>query len=219
MKFKCEKCGTRYTIADEKVQNRVLKIRCKVCENVITVRDPDGAGLEAQPSAIRRPTSSRAPAIAATSLGDDFPNDRTSVGDPLAPVSDVEWYCAPDSGQAGPMPLERLRDMIRTGDLKGEDFVWNETMSDWVPASTVNVLGDLFRPKAARPPPPRRRRRRARRGVRRGVRRRTVATTTISPVVFVVFGNQWWRYHFCCCLLGIHSLHFGDVELTGFRTA
>jgi predicted Zn finger-like uncharacterized protein len=154
MKFKCEKCGTRYTIADEKVQNRVLKIRCKVCENVITVRDPDGAGLEAPPSAIRRPTGSRAPAIAAAPLGDDFPNDRTSVGDPLAPVSDVEWYCAPDSGQAGPMPLERLRDMIRTGELKGEDFVWNETMSDWVPASTVNVLGDLFRPKAPRPPPP-----------------------------------------------------------------
>ncbi len=153
MKFKCEKCGTRYTIADEKVQNRVLKIRCKVCENVITVRDPDGVANEAPPSAIRRPTS-RAPALAAAPLGDDFPNDRTSVGDPLAPVSDVEWYCAPESGQAGPMPLERLRDMIRSGDLKGEDFVWNETMSDWVPASTVNVLGDLFRPKAPRPPPP-----------------------------------------------------------------
>jgi predicted Zn finger-like uncharacterized protein len=164
MKFKCEKCGTRYTIAEEKVRNRVLKIRCKVCEHVITVRDPEMAGGAemvgaATPaptgSAARRAvTASRAPALAPTPIGDDFPSDRTSVGDPLAPVSDVEWYCAPESGQQGPMPLERLRDMIRSGDVRAEDFVWNETMSDWVAASTVNVLGDLFRPKPPRLPPP-----------------------------------------------------------------
>lgn len=159
MKFKCEKCGTRYTIGDEKVRNRVLKIRCKVCENIVTVRDPD-APLTADPtgSDTARASRGRLPSLAAAPIADEFPNDRTSVGDPLAPVSDVEWYCAPESGQRGPMPLERLRDLIRSGDVKSEDFVWNETMSDWVPASTVNVLGDLFRPKVparlpAGPPP------------------------------------------------------------------
>lgn len=164
MKFKCEKCGTRYTIAEEKVRNRVLKIRCKVCEHVITVRDPEMAGgpeasivgtpAPAGVAARRAPTASRAPALAPTPIGDDFPSDRTAIGDPLAPVADVEWYCAPESGQQGPMPLERLRDLIRAGDVRAEDFVWNETMSDWVAASTVNVLGDLFRPKPPRLPPP-----------------------------------------------------------------
>ncbi len=43
MKFDCDECGTRYNIADEKVRRKVLKIRCRVCENVITVR---GADLE-----------------------------------------------------------------------------------------------------------------------------------------------------------------------------
>ena len=39
MKFVCDKCNTRYSIADERVHGRVLKIRCKACNNVITVRE------------------------------------------------------------------------------------------------------------------------------------------------------------------------------------
>ena len=38
MKFVCDKCNTRYSIADERVHGRVLKIRCKACNHVITVR-------------------------------------------------------------------------------------------------------------------------------------------------------------------------------------
>lgn len=41
MKFDCDRCGTRYNIADEKVRRKVLKIRCRVCENIITVRGAD----------------------------------------------------------------------------------------------------------------------------------------------------------------------------------
>jgi predicted Zn finger-like uncharacterized protein len=39
MKFVCERCHTKYSIADEKVRGKVLKVRCKTCENVITVRE------------------------------------------------------------------------------------------------------------------------------------------------------------------------------------
>jgi len=39
MKFVCERCHTKYSIADEKVRGKVLKVRCKSCENVITVRE------------------------------------------------------------------------------------------------------------------------------------------------------------------------------------
>jgi predicted Zn finger-like uncharacterized protein len=40
MKFVCDKCRTKYTIADEKVHGKVLKIRCKNCGNIIEVREP-----------------------------------------------------------------------------------------------------------------------------------------------------------------------------------
>ena len=57
MKFVCEKCKTKYSIADEKVRRKVLKIRCKNCEHIIVVRDPsrkDATG-EAGPAAPSSP--------------------------------------------------------------------------------------------------------------------------------------------------------------------
>ncbi|HEY8925217.1 MAG TPA: AgmX/PglI C-terminal domain-containing protein [Polyangia bacterium] len=39
MKIVCDNCATKYSIADEKVRGKVLKVRCKTCENIITVRE------------------------------------------------------------------------------------------------------------------------------------------------------------------------------------
>src|SRR5512141_1944450 len=39
MKFVCDRCQTRYSIADEKVRQKILRIRCKTCGNVILVQE------------------------------------------------------------------------------------------------------------------------------------------------------------------------------------
>ena len=39
VKFLCDRCKTRYSIGDERVRGKILKIRCKNCNNVITVRE------------------------------------------------------------------------------------------------------------------------------------------------------------------------------------
>lgn len=39
MRFACDRCKTRYSIADERVRGKILKIRCKTCANVITVKE------------------------------------------------------------------------------------------------------------------------------------------------------------------------------------
>lgn len=44
MKIVCDSCGAKYSIADEKVQGKVFKIRCKKCSHVIVVK---GTGDEA----------------------------------------------------------------------------------------------------------------------------------------------------------------------------
>lgn len=47
MKIVCGACGAKYSIADEKVQGKVFKIRCKKCSNVIVVKgNEDGTGDE-----------------------------------------------------------------------------------------------------------------------------------------------------------------------------
>ncbi len=143
MKFKCEKCGTRYTIADEKVRRKVLKIRCKICEHVMIVRD---AETTASPSEAAVEPAPRAPRPR-------FVEAATQVSDARSALADVEWYAAPDGEQVGPMPLERLEELVRTGHLKREDFVWNETLDDWLPAEEIGPLRTAFerreRPAAA----------------------------------------------------------------------
>jgi predicted Zn finger-like uncharacterized protein len=49
MRFTCDRCKTRYSIADERVRGKILKIRCKNCAEVITVRGerPGQDGAEA----------------------------------------------------------------------------------------------------------------------------------------------------------------------------
>ena len=42
MKFVCDRCKTRYSIGDDRVRGKILKIRCKNCANVITVREGMG---------------------------------------------------------------------------------------------------------------------------------------------------------------------------------
>ncbi len=111
MKFDCDNCGTRYNIADEKVRRKVLKIRCRVCEHVITVR---GADLERQ---------------APDAEGDDAP----------APLADG-WFAAPDGEEIGPMPLERLQGMVEVGEVGVDTLVWCEGMPDWIAVGAVPEL-------------------------------------------------------------------------------
>jgi predicted Zn finger-like uncharacterized protein len=46
MKIVCDSCGTKYSIADEKVRGKVFKIRCKKCSHIIVVRGGESTGVE-----------------------------------------------------------------------------------------------------------------------------------------------------------------------------
>ncbi len=143
MKFTCDHCSTRYTLSDEKVRNKVLKIRCKVCENIMVVRDP-----AARPAPEPAPVRLRAP---------DDDEDSTQLSAGLTAGFDAEWYAASAGMQHGPMPIERLLDELRSGQVKGQDLVWNATMADWQPAAEIPALAPALRrpaPKAPPLPPP-----------------------------------------------------------------
>ena len=51
MKIVCDACAARYSIADDKVQGKVFKIRCKKCSNVIVVRGIAAAEPLPEPAA------------------------------------------------------------------------------------------------------------------------------------------------------------------------
>jgi predicted Zn finger-like uncharacterized protein len=45
MKISCQSCAAKYTIADEKVVGKVIKIKCKKCSSTIVVNGNDPAVL------------------------------------------------------------------------------------------------------------------------------------------------------------------------------
>src|SRR3569623_369858 len=79
MKFVCDRCQTKYSIADDKVRGKVLKVRCKTCQNVITVRE---AGAKPSVGALAPVRSSQRPSSAPIdTLGEanEDPSERTHV--------------------------------------------------------------------------------------------------------------------------------------------
>jgi predicted Zn finger-like uncharacterized protein len=51
MKIVCDSCGTKYSIADDKVRGKVFKIRCKKCSHIIVVRGGESAPEATAPPA------------------------------------------------------------------------------------------------------------------------------------------------------------------------
>jgi predicted Zn finger-like uncharacterized protein len=145
MKFVCDKCNTRYSIADERVHGRVLKIRCKACNNVITVRE-------------EHPLPP-APAAAGDSLADALNNfqrddEQTRVSS-MPPVAaegaGEEWFVSFDGEQEGPLPLARALERVRTERPRGKEcYCWRGGFFVWLPVEDVPE----FAPALLKLPPP-----------------------------------------------------------------
>ncbi len=50
------------------------------------------------------------------------------------------WYYALGSSRFGPVPMARLVELIRVGQVRPDTLVWREGMGDWVAARTVAEL-------------------------------------------------------------------------------
>ncbi|WP_373044913.1 GYF domain-containing protein [Vulgatibacter sp.] len=175
MRFACESCLTRYTLADEKVQGRVLKIRCKNCGTVMVVRDP--ALAQPEPAtfgdeATRTLSASEAMRLAAAA-GAAAPSAFDQVGGPPAePAWDeqatrtmdaaeaqrlaraeepgAEWYAMRNGEQLGPMSRDELAMELASGGLTARNYVWREGMGDWQRLEGVDELVALL-PAATAP--------------------------------------------------------------------
>lgn len=62
-----------------------------------------------------------------------------------------QWYYGQNGVQKGPVSLEAMQELVRSGQLRPDDLVWKEGMANWAPA---NTLAELSTAPAAVPPPP-----------------------------------------------------------------
>src|ERR1039457_3135965 len=90
MKIVCDACQAKYSIADDKIQGKAFKIRCKKCNHIIVVK-PGGEGAAASSLASASAAVEKPPAAAPA---------------PAAEASAAEqgvWHVVVDGEQVGPL--------------------------------------------------------------------------------------------------------------------
>jgi predicted Zn finger-like uncharacterized protein len=157
VKFLCDRCKTRYSIGDERVRGKILKIRCKNCNNVITVREgmpeigADEGRRKGQPTqAIEAVSKDLAGGNGA--LGAAFASAMTKP----PPALEEEWYVSIEGDQAGPFSLAEAQRWVTAKSIDAELHCWSEGFDDWLPVDKVSHFRGLRKRPAPAPttPPP-----------------------------------------------------------------
>jgi predicted Zn finger-like uncharacterized protein len=121
MKIACQACGAKYTIADEKVVGKIVKIRCKKCGATIVINgnDPEAATQAYNPG-----------------QGQAFDYAAGGGGEP--------WTVNVADGDQRTMTVQEIVDAYHQGLVNDETFCWKDGMADWLPLREVAELAPLL---------------------------------------------------------------------------
>ncbi|HEY4058823.1 MAG TPA: GYF domain-containing protein [Kofleriaceae bacterium] len=154
MKFLCDRCKTRYSIGDDRVRGKILKIRCKNCANVITVREGmSDTGADLGPR--RNRTTTAAPSAIAPPVA--MPATTNGARAPKPPAAlEEEWYVSIDGEQEGPYSLVDAQRWVAGKAIDADLHCWSEGFDDWLPVDKVSHFRGLRKKPAApsMPAPP-----------------------------------------------------------------
>ncbi|MBK7863925.1 MAG: zinc-ribbon domain-containing protein [Archangiaceae bacterium] len=143
MNVTCDKCNKRYAIADDKVRGKSVKIRCKQCQNLISVQGPP-AGAAGQTAAPLAATSSNvaAPGVGGMVGSSPWEDERTRA----MPALDLSptWFAMVKGKQIGPLTLRDLELRVKTGEVSLRTYLWKQGMADWKRASDVPEVSPVF---------------------------------------------------------------------------
>jgi predicted Zn finger-like uncharacterized protein len=136
MKVTCQACSAQYTIADDKVKGRKVKIRCKACQTPIVVD-----GQNPPPQATSSGQSVVPPAL-----------------DPFAPETALPaeadvWNVNLSDTDSRTMTTAEVIEGFRAGLVTIDAFVWKDGMGDWQPIMDCVELAPLLSDPTAPPAP------------------------------------------------------------------
>lgn len=115
MKITCQSCQSKYTVSDEKVQGKTVKIKCRKCGATILVNSSGvvSGGGAAEP----------APALAATS-----------------PEASASYTVNVSDGDQRTMNVAEIVSAYQSSLVNADTYVWADGMADWLPISQVEPL-------------------------------------------------------------------------------
>jgi predicted Zn finger-like uncharacterized protein len=145
----CENCSRRYSVAEEMVRGKAIKLRCKGCQQLITVPAASGSGASAK--------SSAPPVARASNKKDAAAKDAAALSDGLSAVTRIaegeSWFAMIKGRQTGPLLSRDLAGRFKAGAIGRRTYVWREGMADWKRAEDVAELLPIFEPEKWVPAP------------------------------------------------------------------
>ncbi|HTV18926.1 MAG TPA: zinc-ribbon domain-containing protein, partial [Polyangiaceae bacterium] len=157
MKISCPTCAAKYSVADEKIQSRLAKIRCRKCSSTIVI---DGmttpasvyigdSGAPAAPGASQDPEPGEGLAARGASAG--FSNPAPMPSEPVGPAADEYAVDIADNDQRN-MTIHQIVGAYNEGLISADTYIWKEGMADWQTLAEVKAVADALH-AAARPAP------------------------------------------------------------------
>jgi len=136
----CDKCNKRYAIADDKVRGKSVKIRCKQCQNLISVQGPPAGAAAASAATIPVTQPTLGGGVSAT--GSPWEEERTRA----MPAMDLSptWFAMVKGKQIGPLTVRDLELRVKTGEVSLRTYLWKQGMADWKRASDVPEVSPVF---------------------------------------------------------------------------
>jgi len=127
VKISCPTCSAKYSIADEKVQNRLAKIRCRKCSTSIVIDGNVSPASVYAADAGGSPEAESAPAApAAASIA-------------MVPPGQVYTVDLGESDQRQ-MSLAQLVEAYNNASVTPDTYVWADGFADWTPLGQVEEI-------------------------------------------------------------------------------
>ncbi len=138
MKITCNSCGSKYTIADAKVQGKKVKVRCKGCkESILVDGTAIGEGGSDDDSSDDLADVESAPEAAAAA-----PAKQPLAKAPGKPAGGKAnlWSVNITDDDSRDMTLDELVKAWNSGLVTSDAYVWKDGMGDWKPILEVGEL-------------------------------------------------------------------------------
>jgi predicted Zn finger-like uncharacterized protein len=120
VKISCPACAAKYSIADEKVSDRLAKIRCRKCGATIVI---DG---KANPPSVY------------TAAGDATTEASDDAGD--SQVGGLQFTVDFGEGDQRTMPVPEIVAAYNAGQITQDTYLWADGFADWKPLAEVDEV-------------------------------------------------------------------------------
>lgn len=153
----CNKCNAKYSIPDEKIKGKIIRIKCRKCGSPIEVNGKSLiTSIETKKTSIsqqqktttnltQQPSSQKIEVSFNQSM-DEFWTQFTEKH-----KKKREWYIGINEQPIGPLPEEEIEQKFKLGEIDENTLVWTEGYPDWIILKESNELGYLLRKKEAFP--------------------------------------------------------------------